>query len=127
MTPVPEILLPHNGSAKSVPMWVPAFVMPREVCSAHCAVLTVSRYSGPPLELVFYIGDQGLNSGWWPFGTASSFNDLIDNSAGCKVGLLTSARRCFALPLTTTGRSPRRHALGAGAISRKRLPAAQQP
>ena len=55
-------------------------------------LLTVSRYSGPPFELVFYIGDEGDVSGWWPFGTASTYNDLIDKSAGCKVACSCIAR-----------------------------------
>ena len=79
MTPVPKTLLFHGKSAKDVPM-----------CARVChrffkPLLTVIRYSGSPFELVFYIGDGGPESGWWPFGTASHFNDLIDNSAGCKV------------------------------------------
>jgi hypothetical protein len=44
-----------------------------------------SRYSGPPFELVFYIEDEGNVSGWWPFGAATTFNELIDHSVGCKV------------------------------------------
>jgi hypothetical protein len=62
----------------------PLFLIFEHTNSTPCS-LTVCRYAGPPIELVFYIGDEGPESGWWPFGTASTFNDLIDKSVGCKV------------------------------------------
>ncbi len=60
-------------------------------------MLTASRYSGAPFDLVFYISDQGLESGWWPLGSPIHFNDLVDKAPGCKVGFGYRFKRALIL------------------------------
>jgi hypothetical protein len=102
-----DILLPHNLTAASVPMYVllstlgPVWVhcsitvitslIP--ILSPHCAARL--RYNGPLIELVLY-GGNDFDSSWWPLDHERTFNDLVNVADGCKVPLV--AWQCFASP-----------------------------